>query len=390
MFYRFKKGMFMSLCLVGASASMANTPKSTLMVNDCLLAQIPTSERLILAKGSLSIIEVNESKLESLKILAHKKHCGGFKNVSHLPLSTLKSQLDSPKKTKELSFKRPSSNLNQTIIEENIQKVEGNRIWDTLTTLTEFDDRSATTDTGVEAVHWMRSQFQALAKENNRKDVQTFLIGSGSFYKQPSLVTMIGKGIEEEAIVIGAHIDTLSYQKPGADDDGSGSAGLLEIARVMMGESPKVLKRPIYFIWYAAEERGLVGSEHVVSYFKDKNIPVKAVLHFDMTGYRYHGKDKMYLLDDNVNHDLTAYLKDLIETYIGVEVGSTHCGYACSDHASWNDENIPAACPFEADHWASEDNPYIHTGDDTLDHVSLAHMENFTKLGVAFATDLSR
>jgi leucyl aminopeptidase len=363
--------------------------EATIITSNCLRTHLPDSAKVLVEGSEQIVLSLPESALESLKVKAFKHRCGGFKNISdkHNTKEQLKALLQQKSVINAPSFEHEKSVLDEQSIREHLNRIEGTRIWDTLETLTKFVDRSATTDTGLAAVHWMQTEFQTLAEQYKRDDTDSFLVSSGWFYKQPSLVSVIGKDIKADAIVIGAHIDTLSYSKPGADDDGSGSAGVLEIARVML-EGKEPLTRPVYFMWYAAEERGLVGSSHVVDYFKAEKIPVKAVLHFDMTGFRYHDKETIYLLKDNVSPELTDYVKSLIETYIGVEVGYTKCGYECSDHASWNNAMVPAACPFEADHWAGEDNPYIHSGEDTLEHVSLAHMVNFTKLGLAFALDL--
>ena len=84
-------------------------------------------------------------------------------------------------------------------------------------------------------------------------------------------------------------MDTLDGRMPGAGDDGSGSSSVMEMARILL--SSKInFKRPIYIIWYAAEERGLVGSQYVVEHFIDNSIPVKAAIQFDMTGYRVNPK----------------------------------------------------------------------------------------------------
>ncbi len=107
---------------------------------------------------------------------------------------------------------------------------------------------------------------------------------------------------------MGAHMDTLDGHMPGAGDDGSGSASLMEAARVLLA-SPTELKHPVYIIWYAAEERGLVGSQYVVEHFLKNNIPVKAVIQFDMTGYRVHADDPtMWIYTDYTNRALNYFV----------------------------------------------------------------------------------
>ena len=72
---------------------------------------------------------------------------------------------------------------------------------------------------------------------------------------------------DEPGVVVGAHMDTLSSAvsiKPGADDDGSGSVTVLETARSLLS-SGMHFKKPLYLIWYSAEELGLIGSQFAAS-----------------------------------------------------------------------------------------------------------------------------
>lgn len=99
--------------------------------------------------------------------------------------------------------------------------------------------------------------------------------------------------LKEEYIVIGAHFDHLGYNKfadgtktifPGADDNASGVAGILEIARLILnsGEQPK---RTLVFIAFDAEESGLIGAEYFVSAEKPfPNEAIKAMFSLDMIG----------------------------------------------------------------------------------------------------------
>ena len=256
-------------------------------------------------------------------------------------------------------------------------------MWDMLTELSSAQDRYANSDTGVEAANWIKTQVENFAKDYHREDVTVYTITTNG-YKQPSVVAKIGDS-SAPGIVIGAHMDTISgaFRKaPGADDDGSGSVTVLETARVLLSSTTH-FKKPIYLVWYAAEEEGLVGSSSVVAEFKKKNIPVESVLHFDLTGYAHNNESTMWLMDDYVDKNLVAFLEKLINTYIQVPVKHSNCGYACSDHATWTMNGYSAAIPAEA---AYEDtNPNIHSSRDTMDKLSLDHMTNYLKLAIVFA-----
>lgn len=71
--------------------------------------------------------------------------------------------------------------------------------------------------------------------------------------------------LKDEYVVIGSHLDHLGIRGgqvyPGADDNGSGSTAVLNIAKAF-ATNPVRPKRSVLFIWFAAEEIGLVGSKH--------------------------------------------------------------------------------------------------------------------------------
>lgn len=215
-------------------------------------------------------------------------------------------------------------------------------------------------------------------------------MSSGGKYPQPSIIAKIGSS-SEPGIVLGAHMDTLAFysgvgQKPGADDDGSGSVTVLEVARILLN-SGMHFNKPIYLIWYAAAENGLVGSQCVIIHFRDKKVPISAVMQLDMTGYAPHNDMTMWLIDDYVNKDLSEFVETLIKKYVKQPTGHTTCGFACSDHFFWTLEGFAAAMPFEAE--INKANPYIHTSNDTMDKLSLTHMTHFASLAVSYVVELA-
>ena len=90
-------------------------------------------------------------------------------------------------------------------------------------------------------------------------------------------------GRTDRVVVVGAHLDSV-LEGPGINDNGSGSAGILEIAQ-QLAELNVLLRNQVRFIWFGAEESGLLGSEHYVSTLTKRQIKDIAVnLNFDMIG----------------------------------------------------------------------------------------------------------
>jgi hypothetical protein len=94
--------------------------------------------------------------------------------------------------------------------------------------------------------------------------------------------------LKEEYVVIGAHLDHVGSQAgllfPGANDNASGSAAVLEIAEAVVkgGVEPK---RSVIFVLFASEEQGLNGSKHFVERWKRGYDKITAMINLDCIGY---------------------------------------------------------------------------------------------------------
>ena len=107
--------------------------------------------------------------------------------------------------------------------------------------------------------------------------------------------------LRDEFIVLGAHYDHVGITKPvegdsianGANDNASGTAMLLELARNLVAREPG---RGILIAFFSAEERGLLGSEHLAKRLKAGGKTPFAMLNFEMVGVPMENTSyKMYL-----------------------------------------------------------------------------------------------
>jgi|SRR5579885_446324 leucyl aminopeptidase len=400
-------GLLSSISLAVQAAPAAQT--HVIVAPQCLVDKLADNYTTLSSSESLTLIETNPAGIDALITAKNQRSaipCGGFMDVTdawneYHPKGLTESNraqsfLNGYTHPKKHLLNKSSNNYSikyQNQVNQLLKTINPQDIWTDLTHFSDtskgqFPDRYAGSDNGVKAAQWLKTKIEDMAKANNRTDVTTWTVATGTQYKQPSVVVKIGNS-NEPGVVIGGHMDTLNSSwelKPGADDDGSGSMTVMEVARTLISSGMN-FKKPIYIIWYSAEEMGLVGSSYVVKDFKNKNIPVDAVLQLDMTGYANQNDPTIWLITDNVNKDLTAYLKTLVNTYVKVPVSETRCGYACSDHASWDKAGFTASFPFEAKF--GNDDPYIHTAQDTMEVLSQSHMADFAKLGTAFAVELA-
>lgn len=287
---------------------------------------------------------------------------------------------------------------NHDTVERWLPKVSEANIRETITHLsTAYPNRYFNSSHGRNSALWIRDRWLGLAR--GRADVSAELFTAcGNCGIQPSVIlTIEGNELKDEIVVLGGHLDSISnsgsgenMNAPGADDDASGIATLTEVLRVLMDERHRP-KRTIMFMGYAAEEVGLRGSRAIAQSFAAQGRNVVGVLQMDMTNYRAAGATTdIRVMTDNSNAALVQFLRDLFGTYmapLGYTLGSSSCGYACSDHASWTAAGYPAAMYDEGPFF-----PLLHTTGDRLENMGgdARHATIIARLGLAFVGELGK
>jgi len=100
-------------------------------------------------------------------------------------------------------------------------------------------------------------------------------------YTTSNVIAETRHGDPDNVIVVGAHLDSVGTG-PGINDNGSGSSTILEIAEQLRRVRPR---NKVRFIWFGAEESGLLGSEHYVANLpEEERARIAAMLNFDMVG----------------------------------------------------------------------------------------------------------
>jgi aminopeptidase YwaD len=196
--------------------------------------------------------------------------------------------------------------------------------------------------------------------------------------------------LKDEFIVIGAHYDHLGYVYRqnekiiynGADDNASGTAAVIELARYF-AENRESIGRSIIFIAFDAEESGLIGAKRFVSENTVFNInDIKMMFSLDMVGmYLAHKK-----VDMMGSGSLTGGVK-LIENVAarqGITLGSTASDISrYTDTAPFGDAGIPAIHVF-----TGMKSPY-HKPEDTWDLLDYEGMAGVTQFLQELITELS-
>jgi hypothetical protein len=202
--------------------------------------------------------------------------------------------------------------------------------------------------------------------------------------------------LKEEVMVVGAHMDHIGYGPqwssarnqglkihPGADDNASGTTGLLEIARAH-GKMKRQIKRTTIFIAFSGEEMGLIGSRHYCNnpLFPESNPSISKhifMLNMDMIGRLNSGKTEVGFGDtEQINPDLKGAMQELSAKYpFAREI--TGSGSGGSDHASFAAKRVPVCILHTGQH------AQYHTPQDTVDRINFTGMTKVVK----YATELA-
>jgi len=207
-----------------------------------------------------------------------------------------------------------------------------------------------------------------------------------------------GKVNPAKVLIIGSHLDSTAGRPssaeslaPGADDDGSGTVSVMEIAKALVGLP---LGCTIRLLHFTGEEQGLYGSYAYSDKVAADKTDVVAMLQLDMVGWCakpgnrldiHDGKDK------NGSHALVgAFLANVSRYGINLKVVDTH-NHAVdnrSDHAGFHDHGYKAVLISEE---FTDDgfNPNYHSTRDKVDTINLPYVVEVVRLTIATAADLA-
>ncbi len=194
--------------------------------------------------------------------------------------------------------------------------------------------------------------------------------------------------LKDEYIVLSAHFDHDGVKADGsvyygADDDGSGTVSVMEVAKTM-ANSPNKPRRSILFLNVSGEEIGLVGS----AYFADHPlVPIADIianLNLDMVGR--NATDSIYIIGSNMLsqdlHDINEAAANMIPNmfldYEYNDKDDPNRYYYRSDHYNFAKHNIPVVFYFNGLH------ADYHRPTDTVDRIDFAKLQKVSRL--AFLT----
>lgn len=298
--------------------------------------------------------------------------------------------------------------------------VDPNRLSADVRTLVAFGTRHALSSPeggtrGVGAARqWLRAAFEAIGRSSVSQIVASDepfpLSFAGRSTEQKNVVaTLTGIGAVKRFVYVVAHYDSRvgaiedgASDAPGAADDASGTAALLELARVL---GMRQWDATVRLLATAAQEEGLFGAKHHAAHVRAMGLPIVAVLNNDVVGgaageggARQPARVRVFSAGDDggPSRRLARYAAVIAARYasaLGAPAGALAVESVpqadpagrVGDHQAFTEAGFPAIRLIDA----VEDVRHQHDPSDTADRLDAAYHAAVVRLDVALAANLA-
>ena len=232
----------------------------------------------------------------------------------------------------------------------------------------------------TKATRYIYEHFQAMGLPPS---YHTYTISSGE--KRNVIAEQPGTTQPERIFLLTAHLDSTSNTPdtlaPGADDNASGSAGVLAAADILRRYPFGCTLR---YVLFTGEEQGLRGSQNYASYVYSLGENIAGVLNLDMISYNTTGSapgiDLNTRAGDTEDLVIANLFNDVIDAYqINLNPEIRQLGTGLSDHASFWAYGYTAILAIED---FSDFDPYYHSTSDRLATLNMDYFTEFTKAAV--------
>lgn len=294
------------------------------------------------------------------------------------------------------------------------QQVDASRMRAVVEKLASYHTRNTLSATMPEAAAWLADQYRAIAVrvpvgpgEEQTKSVQAelmeYIIPKGRRVTEDRKVVQVvarvaGKD-SQRSIGVGGHLDSLNLQvdaatgfAPGANDDASGVALALEMARIL---TPLDLQNGAMYVGFTGEEQGLHGSRALAKKCKADGVLVDAFLNNDTVGSSVNkagqrDEKRVRVFSDeatpenpnNKSRELARFIewitRDRVKDF-GIKLVFRRDRFGRGgDHTPFHEEGFAAVRFIEV----HEEYTRQHTPDDLIEHMDFAYLANVARMNV--------
>jgi len=283
------------------------------------------------------------------------------------------------------TIKFPSRFAIDPAISDIVNQVSKQNLTDYIQSLQDFQTRFASTSNCELAGDYIYDFFV-----QSGIDAEYDSFSFASSYSSNNIVgTLEGQVYPSQIVVICAHYDSYSDQPqtlaPGADDNASGTAAVMEAARIFANQS---FDFTVKFICFSAEEWGLYGSRNYALEARQRGEDIIGVINLDMIAYTDSIPEDLDIISNSASEWLADRIISSSIAYTTLDISKiVNPTFVWSDHSSFWDSGYSAILGIE-DIYIS--NPYYHTTSDTIDTLNLDFTTEVVKASLATAADLAQ
>ncbi len=353
----------------------------------CASAKIFKNTDKLYRQSELKVVRANIHELSGIEILAgshgyylthssincDKLHC---QHISVIPLAQFQSikQIKPKLAPEPINHKLSSTQNAVNLIDSSLWLAD-------IVTLSSWSRKSGSSG-NVAARNWIQSKMNNLGLNTTS---QSFLLNGSTTAN--IIGVQAGSTRVDEWYIVGAHMDSRPYSgnAPGAIDNASGCAAVLEVARVAQLYN---FEATIIYICYSGEEQGLYGSYHHVNTLinEGNQNKVKAALTMDMVGYTSNSGHDLLLETSAANQWLIDIVAQNAASYAPNLTILQSLNPWGSDHVPYINNNMHGILLIDDD-WSVY--PAYHQANDLPENINLTQGEYILKTNLASLAQLA-
>lgn len=229
---------------------------------------------------------------------------------------------------------------------------------------------------------------------NTGKQVNATVVLKKEKVRTNNIAGILPAGESERYVVVGAHYDHLGMggensgsRAPdkhavhnGADDNASGVASVLELARYL-AQNPDAINQNVLFVAFGAEEKGLLGSGYFMEHLPIAREQLSFMMNFDMVG-RLDSSRRLLINGLATAKNLRDYVQPALKRF-SFDYKLSDEGYGASDHASFYQNNIPVL------HLSTGTHTDYHTPADDAKYINYKGQADVTQFAASLLKEVA-
>ncbi len=263
-------------------------------------------------------------------------------------------------------------------------QVSKSNLEQTVRTLSSFHTRHTASATLSQITDWLIAQFQGFGYNNVKLDAFT----KNGLNLNNVVCTKPSQNGETETIILCGHFDTIianfpnnsTLRSPGANDNATGIAVILEVARILAATA---LNRTIQFVCFSAEEKGYWGAEAYSTKIKQANLNLRFLLNLDQIGFPAankavvveHDKNNITPNNDQASQFFAETVAQVAQNQLNIPIERAEIER--SDYMPFEALGYTVFGLYESGNYQHQ-----HTNRDTIEKVDFDYLVNMAKITV--------